>query len=111
MGQHHEFYIITTTTTTTTTTITTTIITTTITIILLFIEVSAGDRDRILNPLYTNKRVIHCNSVLQTIGLSNNIEMDKSLDVYEEFSATFCVVKLHSNFTTANLLYFYRQPC
>jgi hypothetical protein len=61
--------------------------------------------------LYTNKRVTHCNSVLQTTGLSNNVEMNKSLYVYEEFSATFSVLKLHSNFTTANLLYFYRQPC
>jgi hypothetical protein len=37
--------------------------------------------------------------------------MDKSLDVYEESSATFSVLKLHSNFTTANLLYFHREPC
>jgi hypothetical protein len=64
-----------------------------------------------VNPLYTNKRVIHCNSVLQTTGLPNNVEMDKSLDVYEKSSATFSVLKLHSNFTTASILYFYRDPC
>jgi hypothetical protein len=61
--------------------------------------------------LYTNKRIIHCNNVLQTIGLSNNVEMNKSLDVYEKSSATFSVLNLHSNFTTTNTLYFYREPC
>jgi hypothetical protein len=41
--------------------------------------------------LYTNERVIHSNSVLQTIGLTNNVEMDKSLGVCEESSAPYLV--------------------